>query len=376
MGVTGVDLYSSSDGGASFPTAIAVGLPNTGSYSWEEPGLVGTAYRVKLIAHDAAGLQAVAASDSNFTLQPANPPTATVLSPDGGETFGLGATVPVTWTMEDTCVGIDSTRVLVSLNGGSDWIHVVTVPAPDTTASWTASAVTDSARVRVEVFDEAGLVGVDASDGLFSVADDTPPTVEVLSPNGGESFPAGSTVNIDASVSDNAGVDSVCVSYSLNDGSTWNLIACGALSFPYPWTTPSTPSDSCRVRVQAWDLGGNSSFDVSDSTFTLESSTAAGPAGPSAVREVMLFQNHPNPMGSSSTVLSFALPQDTRVRLSLYDLSGREVRVLEEGRVPVGTHQTRWDGTDDNGRRVSPGVYFYRVDAQQESVARKLVVLP
>ncbi len=239
VAVTGVDLYYSDDDGATYPNVIASGLANSGTYAWSPGGLLGADFRVKVVARDAMALQAVDCSDSSFAFVSTAAPFAQVLSPNGGEGYAVGAPVPVTWTMRDTCVGVDSTQVRVSLDGGGNWLYVVTVPAPDTTTVWTAPGTPqDSCLVRVDVFAHGGTTADDVSDAFFTVGDVTVPTVTVVAPNGGESFIGLANVQIEATMGDDVGVDSVCVAYTLNDGATWVSVACGALSFPYCMDRP------------------------------------------------------------------------------------------------------------------------------------------
>ena len=95
-----------------------------------------------------------------------------------------------------------------------------------------------------------------------------------------------------------------------------------------------------------------------------------------AAQVVHGLSNAPNPF-RPSTVIQFDLVESCPVTLQVFDYRGRLVRrLLADVFRNAGPNEVSWDATDDNGRRVSPGVYFYRVDAQQESVARKLVVLP
>ena len=68
VGVTAVDLAYSSDGGATYPNAIATGLANSGTYNWTLPNLSSTTVRVRATARDAAGNSAAAATASNFTI--------------------------------------------------------------------------------------------------------------------------------------------------------------------------------------------------------------------------------------------------------------------------------------------------------------------
>ena len=73
-----------------------------------------------------------------------------------------------------------------------------------------------------------------------------------------------------------------------------------------------------------------------------------------------LHQNVPNPF-NPQTVVAFDLARAGRARLLVYGVDGRLVRVLVDGELPAGRHAFRWDGTDDDGRRLSSGVYLTRL---------------
>jgi hypothetical protein len=81
-----------------------------------------------------------------------------------------------------------------------------------------------------------------------------------------------------------------------------------------------------------------------------------------------LSQNYPNPF-NPETEISFTLPEPSTVRLSVLDVLGREVAVLEDRQLPAGHRKVRWDGRSTNGEPVSSGVYFYRLSAIGESGA-------
>lgn len=87
-----------------------------------------------------------------------------------------------------------------------------------------------------------------------------------------------------------------------------------------------------------------------------------------------LHQNYPNPFNPTTTI-SFTLPQQTPVNLTLYALDGTRVRTLIDAVLPAGSRKARWDGTDDRGNAVSSGVYFYRLTAGKRSLAKKMVYL-
>jgi hypothetical protein len=75
-----------------------------------------------------------------------------------------------------------------------------------------------------------------------------------------------------------------------------------------------------------------------------------------------LSQNAPNPF-NPATKITFSLQGAARVRLCVYDIAGRLVRVLEEGVFGAGRHEAVWDGNDSSGDRVASGVYFCRLEA-------------
>ena len=89
---------------------------------------------------------------------------------------------------------------------------------------------------------------------------------------------------------------------------------------------------------------------------------------------VRLYQNTPNPCTRGATI-SFELQAAQAVHLAMYDASGRHVRTLIDGRMPQGRSLVRWNGCADDGRRLSSGVYFYRLSAGEVSRERKLVLL-
>jgi uncharacterized delta-60 repeat protein len=75
-----------------------------------------------------------------------------------------------------------------------------------------------------------------------------------------------------------------------------------------------------------------------------------------------LSQNYPNPF-NPATLIRYSLPQESRVRLGIYDLLGRRVKVLIDEIEDAGFKAIEWDALDESGKPVSSGVYFCRMDA-------------
>jgi len=82
----------------------------------------------------------------------------------------------------------------------------------------------------------------------------------------------------------------------------------------------------------------------------------------------------PNP-ASSRVAFAYTLLHADAVRLAVYDVRGRRVRELVDGRVTAGEHVVPWDARDERGVRVEPGLYFGRISAAGRSDTRRLVVM-
>ncbi len=87
-----------------------------------------------------------------------------------------------------------------------------------------------------------------------------------------------------------------------------------------------------------------------------------------------LGQCYPNPFNPATTI-RFGLSEQARVRLRIYDVSGRLVRTLVDGVRGEGEHSERWNGTDHAGRAVASGVYFYCLEAGSFKETKKMVLL-
>jgi hypothetical protein len=82
----------------------------------------------------------------------------------------------------------------------------------------------------------------------------------------------------------------------------------------------------------------------------------------------------PNPF-RRATYVAFDLPRPGRVRVTVHDVTGREVRVLDDGALPAGRHVRGWDGRDAEGRPVASGVYLIRAGLPEGAAAVRAVRL-
>lgn len=88
-----------------------------------------------------------------------------------------------------------------------------------------------------------------------------------------------------------------------------------------------------------------------------------------------LLPCYPNPFNPTTTV-AYRLSEATRVDLLVYDVSGRLVRTLAQGRGEADvTYQVVWDGTNDAGHSLPSGVYLLRMLTETSAQTGKLVLL-
>ncbi|WP_421897377.1 FlgD immunoglobulin-like domain containing protein [Marinoscillum sp.] len=86
-------------------------------------------------------------------------------------------------------------------------------------------------------------------------------------------------------------------------------------------------------------------------------------------------QNFPNPF-TRETTITYSLPQDGEVKIDLYDASGKLIRNLIWGPQYAGENRTIWDGTNNSGTRLKPGIYTYVLQFQGQQISKRIIYLP
>lgn len=131
------------------------------------------------------------------------------------------------------------------------------------------------------------------------------------------------------------------------------------------------PSDFYGFRIRAWDTFGNAGL-LSDMASPDWSGTGDGADG---LREARLALDvRPNPFRDEGTI-SFVLPRATEGAISIYNVTGRRVAELPIRPSAGGGGEVIWSGRDMDGRQMSPGVYFCRLEAAQGMITRKFLML-
>lgn len=96
------------------------------------------------------------------------------------------------------------------------------------------------------------------------------------------------------------------------------------------------------------------------------------------VQTFLLHPNRPNPF-NPTTVIPFSIPEsagESRVKISIYNMVGREIRtLLNETRSPGTYTDVAWNGVDRIGKNVPSGRYFYRLEAGGKATVRSMILI-
>ncbi|MDO9576773.1 MAG: FlgD immunoglobulin-like domain containing protein [Candidatus Cloacimonadales bacterium] len=87
-----------------------------------------------------------------------------------------------------------------------------------------------------------------------------------------------------------------------------------------------------------------------------------------------LYNNYPNPFNPETTI-SFSIPEDSKVGITIYNIKGQKVKTLVSEDLEKGIHKVIWDSKDSSGKSVSSGVYFYKLDVNGKTKGLKKMLL-
>ena len=90
--------------------------------------------------------------------------------------------------------------------------------------------------------------------------------------------------------------------------------------------------------------------------------------------EFELKQNYPNPFNPTTTI-NYSIPHAANVLLKTYNYLGKEIKTLVNEFQSAGNKSVVWDGIDNNGKMIISGVYLYKLDYENQSILKKMILL-
>lgn len=260
-----VDILFSSDGGNTY-TTIITNLNNINYFHWLVPTVVSTDCRIKVRAAGNSNLFDV--SQANFSIIQGTP-FISVVQPNGGESFIQNtAGNIIKWSGS----GIGSIiKLEYSADGGVSWNTIINSFASANNMYYWFTPNIISSQCLVKVTSVSNPALFDISDAEFSIGASTP-TLTVVSPNGGEYLNQGYWFNI---TWNRYNVPLIDLSFSDDNGTTWNPLITGVNADSYYWNVPNISSTQCLVKVEKAGTGTPLN-DISNAVFTI------GPALPNS----------------------------------------------------------------------------------------------
>jgi hypothetical protein len=200
---------------------------------------------------------------------------------------------------------------------------------------------------------------------------------------GPQAINGGTDVQVGFTLSNNGNVPGD-FAWTLSDDNGWLTGATPGLSgtvslaagASQPITATLEPSSACypstvdTVRLIASDLN------IPGRVLTCETVVTCSPtAGVEPTPLALAFAPpRPNPT-TGATHFGFTLPRAGQVRLAIYGANGGRVRLLADAGLPAGRYERTWNGRDDAGRRVAPGLYYARLEVGGKALERTVALI-
>ena len=122
----------------------------------------------------------------------------------------------------------------------------------------------------------------------------------------------------------------------------------------YEYVDGSVPAGRYVYRIRAFKKNGTVLGSVKTSPVDLRSVSD----------KVVLYPVVPNVRRTGDLTIRFSLPERSRVKVAIFNVLGAKVRDLVNGELGPGLHAVTWDGCTGAGRKVAPGIYFYRLEVE------------
>jgi hypothetical protein len=300
-------------------------------------------------------------------------PGYSVAYPNGGNFYRSGTTVPVIWGASNT----GNVDLQYTTNNGTNWNNLATnIDATLRTYPWIIPYSPTTIQAKVRVFQSGNVSTADESDSTFQLRPTISPFNLLEPPQMFRTYVAAgdtsklhftfrkagtlpefkykwtlSTTNNSSSYplfSNNSGADSICsVSRNVLDSlaSSWGAGNVGD-SLRLRWTV------KCFTQFDSLASSANNLITLVRGVIGIEPISSAIPD------RFFVNPNYPNPF-NPETRIKFGLPSNADVKISIYDLLGRQVEVLINSRLDAGEYLANWNATN-----FASGIYIYKIEAR------------
>ena len=360
-----VNLYYSTDGGQTYPHVIAEDEVNDGTFGWTLPGITEENLRVRIelvnytTAEHVSGIFAIDYSA----------PMVSVLYPNGEETIEATDELEIRWSASDHfALAENGVSLKYSTDGGETYPHLLGEnETNDGTYTWSTpkDLFGDMFRIKISVKNSTGLTGSDESDANFLIVNPAPVVSEISD----KILTNGDFLNIPLNdfVHDKNNRD-IELTWTYSTTNTGLEVRIDNDVNVLRGFAEEGFSGKVEVLLTATDPHGATGegtmlVTVESAATDVDDPIAALPT------EFLLHQNYPNPFNPETTI-QYDVPEPADVTVRVYNMNGKEVAELQNGRQQPGSYMVTWDALDQPS-----GTYLIRFQAGSTVMMKKCVLL-
>lgn len=134
------------------------------------------------------------------------------------------------------------------------------------------------------------------------------------------------------------------------------------------------PGKTYYWRVRSRNSEGAYSYYTGASEFAVQGSVTATEEEEALPTEFSIDQNYPNPFNPTTTI-KFGLPEAGKVRLTIYNILGEQIKTLVNEELNAGYHRIQWNGENNNGSKVVSGAYLYKIESGINVISKKMLLI-
>ena len=291
--------------------------------------------------------------DSGDTIKP----TAQVVTPNGGEEFNQDENTHMIFSASDN-VGVVARKIEFSFDSGATW-SMLDSGAYGPSLTWDIPEIVSAqCKIKFTAYDSSGNFNSDESDTTFVIYG---PSVELISPDGGEVFDQGDSCDILFNPGAHPGVKSKKIEFSSNWGATWSLVDSSLYDTgSYSWIIPAVVSTGCKVKVTVFDSSNNLNSDESDTTFTINV--------PISITVPDLKMLHFKINAFNKTGLQLSTPVEFIADVMIYSLNGTLIKRITKRQFKAGNNHVVFK------KNLSNGIYLLEICSKEFVVCQRFIL--
>ncbi len=249
-----VKIEYTTDGGTNW-VVITSSTPNDGEYIWTVPNAPSNQCKIRIT--NTSDPNSFAVTQNSFSI--ANN-SVKLISPNGGEQYITGKYYPIYWEWSGS---FSTVKLEYSADSGNIWTSITTSTTNDGSYSWLIPSINPSSKCLLKITNTSNPAVYDISDYPFSILSTS---LTLITPNGGETFVAGTKANI--SWDWEGSIANVKLEYSSDGGTNWNSIVTSTTNDgSYLWTVPNISTSNLLLRIT--NVNDVNCYDISNSTSTI-----------------------------------------------------------------------------------------------------------